>query len=95
MTGRKRGVKVNVEEIWRNKVIKKETNGGGGGGGGSGGPKLRDQGRALEGCCGGLVGGNEEHGGVESEQERGKENLRTRKQKTTQIETAKGLINTK
>lgn len=30
---RKRGVKVGVEDIWRNKVIKKEINGGGGGSG--------------------------------------------------------------
>lgn len=57
MTSRKKGAKVSVEEIWRNKVIKKETNGGG-----SGGLKLRDQWKALEEHCGGLVGGNEEHG---------------------------------
>lgn len=30
---RKKGVKVGVEDIWRNKVIKKEINGGGGGSG--------------------------------------------------------------
>lgn len=58
VTSRKRDVTVSVEEIWRNTVIKKETNGGGG----SGGPKLRDQEKTLEDRCGGPVGGNEEHG---------------------------------
>lgn len=65
MTSRKKGVKVSVEESWRNKAIKEETNGGGGGG--SGGLKLRDGGKASEEPCGGLVGGNEEHGCLKSE----------------------------